>query len=68
MLDDTLLNADELARILDVRPATIRRWARQGILPEIRIGPKTRRFCYGDVLAALRKRAPRQSAEGVADE
>jgi predicted site-specific integrase-resolvase len=59
-MTDDLLNADELAQVLDVRPATIKAWARQGIIPSIRISAKVVRFCYADVLAALRQRAAKQ--------
>lgn len=63
MPDDTLLNADELAHVLDVRPGTIKKWARDGMIPEIRISAKVRRFCYADVLAALRALAAQRNAE-----
>ena len=62
-MSDDLLTADELAHVLDVRPGTIRRWAREGIIPEIRISAKVRRFCYADVLNALRELAAK-NAEG----
>jgi len=62
-MSDDLLNADELAQVLDVRPGTIRRWAREKIIPEIRVSAKVRRFCYADVLAALRERAAKQGSE-----
>lgn len=56
-MTDDLLTADELAHVLEVRPGTIRQWARVGIIPAIKISSKTIRFCYADVLAALRKLA-----------
>lgn len=67
-MSDELLTADELANVLDVRPGTIRRWTRDGIIPEIRISAKVRRYCYADVLNALRKIADRENAEGVPNE
>lgn len=65
---DELLTADELANVLDVRPGTIRRWTRDGIIPEIRISAKVRRYCYADVLKALRDLASQQNEEGAANE
>jgi excisionase family DNA binding protein len=62
-MSDDLLTADELAQVLNVRAGTIRRWAKDGIIPAIRISPKVLRFCYSDVLSALRMLAARQSAE-----
>jgi predicted site-specific integrase-resolvase len=65
-----LLTAAELAARLSVRPATIRVWARAGMIPAVRLTPKVVRFEPGDVLAALR-RFQRPSCHGcgeVADE
>jgi excisionase family DNA binding protein len=49
-----LLTAVELAELLRVRPGTVRQWAREGRIPAVRISPKVVRFCYPDVLAALK--------------
>lgn len=59
-MTDDLLSADELASVLDVRPGTVRKWARDGLIPSIRLSAKTIRFCYADVLAALRELSARQ--------
>lgn len=67
-MSDELLNADELASVLDVRPATVRKWARDGLIPSIRLSAKTIRFCYGDVLAALRELATQRNREGTSNE
>ena len=53
-MEQTLLDAAELARLLGVRPATVRKWAREGRVPEIRLSAKVRRFDYADVMGALR--------------
>ena len=57
-----LLTADELADRLAVRPSTIRKWARQGKIPEVAISPKVRRFDYTAVVDALQRG---QRPEGV---
>jgi DNA-binding transcriptional MerR regulator len=63
-----LLGTFELARHLAVRPETIARWARRGLIPSIRPEPGGRRyFILADVLAALRGRRP-SSATGADDE
>ena len=48
-----LLTAHELADRLAVRPSTVRKWARQGRIPEVALSPNVRRFDYGSVVAAL---------------
>lgn len=42
--------------MLRVRPSTVRRWARKGIIPVLRIQSKTVRFDARDVLDALAAR------------
>lgn len=39
---DSLLTAEEVAKILRVKPQTIYEWAKRGILPSIRLGRLTR--------------------------
>ena len=51
-----LLTAEELAERLRVRPSTIRLWAREGLIPVVKIGAKILRFDLGDVLGALKGR------------
>jgi hypothetical protein len=48
-----LLRAEELARRLDVKPATIRAWSRKGLIPSVRVTPKVIRFDVAAVLDAL---------------
>jgi excisionase family DNA binding protein len=51
-----LLTSEELAVVLRLRPATIRKWAREGKIPTIRMGNKVRRFDPDEVVDRLRKR------------
>lgn len=52
-----LVTADELAVRLRVRPDTVRRWARAGLIPSIRLSAKVRRFDPADVGRVLRERS-----------
>jgi excisionase family DNA binding protein len=47
-----LLTGVEVAKLCDVRPSTIQRYARQGKLPSILVGNR-RRFASADVVAWL---------------
>ena len=58
---DELLTADEIAERLCVQRETIRRLVREGIIPEVKISEKIRRFEWQAVVEALRQR-------GVANE
>ena len=51
-----LLTGQELAERLRVSPSTIREWAREGRIPEVRISGKVRRFDFAEVLAVIRER------------
>jgi predicted site-specific integrase-resolvase len=52
-----MLTSAELAEQLSLRPSTIRRWARRGIIPTIRISQKVMRFDPVEVVQALRCRS-----------
>lgn len=52
-----LLTAAELARHLKLSPDTIKAWAREGIIPAIRITPKVIRYDLEKVNAALHLRS-----------
>ena len=52
-----LLTTAQLAKRLQVSPGTIRDWARDGRIPQIRLSQKSRRFLLDDVLAALNQKA-----------
>ena len=51
------LTAEQLAHDLSLRPATIKRWAQEGIIPCLRLSPKVVRFDPTEVEEALRERA-----------
>jgi len=48
-----LITANELADQLRVTPETIKIWARQGLIPRVRLTPKVIRFDPSAVQAAL---------------
>lgn len=60
--------AEELAERLTLKPKTIREWARQGVIPSLRISPKVIRFDFDEVEEALKQRAlqSRKDAETCA--
>ncbi len=60
-----LFTADELAGRLQVQPSTIRRWAREGRIPTVRLSPKVVRYNLGAVVQAM---SGGQASKGVADE
>jgi len=57
-----LLTAEELAGRLQVRPSTIRRWAREGRIPTKRLTSKVVRYDLAAVVQAMSKG---QEPEGV---
>ncbi len=58
-----LLTADELSRRLNVGAAMVRDLERTGRIPSIRLGPKTVRFDFAEVVEALRP----DKGQGVTD-
>ena len=48
-----LLTLDELAQRLKLHPVTVRGMKRRGVIPSLRLGHRTLRFSWPDVLAAL---------------
>ena len=48
-----LLTAAEIAVMLKLKPSTVRVWAREGLIPSLRLTPKTLRFQLDRVLAAI---------------
>ena len=61
MTSDELLNDRQLAHRIGVKPRTIRRWARRGLIPSVRIGAKVIRFEWASVRAALAAHEGRES-------
>ena len=59
-----LLTAEEVAERLQVRPRTIRKWARCGFIPTIRLSPKVVRYDLAEVVEAMTKR---QKSQGEGD-
>ena len=50
-----LITTSELARCLGVTSDTIRKWAKEGRIPCLRVGQKTLRFDAAAVLDSLRE-------------
>jgi excisionase family DNA binding protein len=50
----TLISATETASRLGLKPATIRRWVRNGSLPAIRLGGRTLRFDMDAIVSSGR--------------
>lgn len=60
-----LLTADEVADRLQLRPSTIRRWARDGRIPAVRVTAKVVRYDLAEVLRAIREgKQPQGVANG----
>lgn len=53
-----LFSPGEVAEMLQVSPATVRRWIREGQLPAQRVGPRLYRIRKEDVEANLVRQAP----------
>jgi len=53
---DDLLTTAQLASRYQVSTETIRDWVKAGVIPEIRVGHKIRRYDYAAVIAALASR------------
>jgi len=50
-----LLTTEEVAARLRVRPDTIRRWVRRGLIPVLRVSPKVMRFDLAEVVRAFQE-------------
>ena len=57
--DPGLLTAGDLAKRLRVSPETVAKWARRGLIPEIKISRSTRRFDWDAVVRALKRNSGR---------
>lgn len=48
-----LIKTEELARLMDVHPHTVRLWAKEGRIPYIKLSERDFRYDYDDVIAKL---------------
>lgn len=53
--DDELITLDELAHRLRLHPDTARGLYRRGVIPGLKLGHRTLRFEYNQVIEALRQ-------------
>jgi excisionase family DNA binding protein len=63
--DTELLTVDQVADRLQIRPRTVKAWARQGRIPAVKLSAKVVRFVWAAVLAALRDQADPQEVRHV---
>ncbi len=57
--NNTMLNVEEVARILNVHINTVRRWSNNGMIKTYRVGPRgDRRYQYDDVTRFLDEQRP----------
>jgi excisionase family DNA binding protein len=60
---DPVLTLQEVARLLNVCPMTVRRYTNKGILPSFRTAGKQRRFRLSDVLRFMEERGALKGGE-----
>lgn len=60
-----LCTADKVAEMLDVKPESVRRWARQGKLPFVQLPSGRMRFRREDVVALLEQKPESESPAEV---
>lgn len=51
-----LLTTGEMAKRLRVAPSTLRQWAREGVVPAVRVNQKVTRYDPDDVVESLKNR------------
>jgi excisionase family DNA binding protein len=59
---DQLVTTAELAAKLNVSPGTIRLWAQEGVIPEIRVRSNVVRYDPDEVYRALKERSAARPA------
>ena len=59
-MENDLMSAQQLAKRLGVKPSTVRRWFRAGLIPAKRLTPKVIRFNLDEVVTSLQDRQPLQ--------
>ena len=55
-MNDDLLTAEQLAKKLGVKPETVKKWHRAGLIPASRLTPKVIRYNLAVVVNTLKKR------------
>ena len=60
-----IVTVTQLAKRLQLKPETIRIWARKGLIPSLHPTPKTIRFEMDSVLAAIEEITKRKGAENA---
>ena len=63
-MNDDLLTAEQLAKKLGVKPDTVRKWHRAGLIPASRLTPKVIRYNLDVVVNTLKNR---QQSRGAYD-
>ncbi len=63
MLDDEMLTADEVARIMKVNIRTVRQWVSNGELAIISIGKREYRIARSELNRFIRERQERKGSE-----
>ena len=58
-----IVTVRELSKRLQLKPETIRIWARKGVIPSLHPTPKTLRFEMDSVLAAMKKNYYKKGCE-----
>jgi excisionase family DNA binding protein len=53
MEEPALLTTSQVALLLQVTPRTVRRWARDGVLPRLRLGGRITRYRSTDIAALI---------------
>lgn len=56
--EQQLVAVGVVADAIGIGPATVRRWAREGRIPSIRLSTRTLRFDLAEVMAALPRKMP----------
>jgi predicted site-specific integrase-resolvase len=52
-----LITSNELGERLRLRPDTIKRWTREGLIPCLKLSGKVIRYDFEDVVKAIRQRS-----------
>jgi hypothetical protein len=60
-----IVDAAELADVLNVTPGTVRKWAHGGVIPCLQITPKVMRFELNRVIDSLRRKSSMQDTHTV---